>query len=91
MPEPAAFFYLKNMLPSTLLMMSTQLLAAGVFTVLEDWSYGTALYHCIVTATTRHAAWPTEHGWKPWGGRPRLSWRGRGHAQCGAFPVPVLP
>ena len=25
---------------------------AGIFTSIEDWDYGTAMYHCLVTMTT---------------------------------------
>lgn len=51
-PDGAGIFFFKNMMPSTFLMISIQLIAAAGFVVIEGWDYGDAFYHCIVTATT---------------------------------------
>ena len=52
-PASTFRFYAKNLLPSLLLNVSLQLVSAGVFIALEsEWSFGDAVYHCVVTATT---------------------------------------
>ena len=33
-------------------MIVAQLSCAGVFLAFEDWDYGDAVWHCLVTATT---------------------------------------
>lgn len=50
--ESKFVFYSKNMLPNIGLNIVLQLGSAGVFVAIERWDYGSALYHCIVTATT---------------------------------------
>lgn len=46
-------FYSKNLLPSLALNVVLQLVSAAVFIVFEEeWDFGDALYHCVVTATT---------------------------------------
>ena len=45
-------FYSKNIAPSLLLNLLLQLASAGIFCAIEDMDYGSALYHCIVTAAT---------------------------------------
>ena len=53
LPRHPLVFYSKGLLPSFLLNIVVQLLSAVVFTAVEpEWDYFTALYHCIVTATT---------------------------------------
>jgi hypothetical protein len=51
---PRAWYihYPKNLLPSISLTLVAQHLSAVVFHLIEGWDYGTALYHCYVTATT---------------------------------------
>ena len=52
-PPGAAFYYAKGLLVPGIFFVASQLLCAGIFTAVEpDMPYGTALYHCIVTATT---------------------------------------
>lgn len=53
MPESGLLYYSKNMLPSVSLIFLMQLPFAAIFVALEDeWSFGDAYYHCLVTATT---------------------------------------
>jgi len=53
MPETALLYYSKNMLPSVSLILLMQFPFAAMFVALEDeWSFGDAYYHCLVTATT---------------------------------------
>eukprot|EP00966_Prymnesium_polylepis_P128594 2974401-Prymnesium_polylepis.1 len=52
MPDPAWFYYTKNMLPSIGIMLTIQSIAAIGFVAIEEWSFSDALYHCLVTATT---------------------------------------
>jgi len=53
MPGSALSYYGKNMLPSILLMMLVQFPFAAMFVALEDeWTFGAAYYHCMVTAST---------------------------------------
>jgi hypothetical protein len=53
-PRPAPLYYAKNLLPSFMLTLCLQLASAALFVAVNDgqWSYGDAVYHCIVTATT---------------------------------------
>lgn len=51
-PRHPVIYYTKNLLPSLGLEVIVILFTAAVFTALEDWDYGTAVYHCIITATT---------------------------------------
>mmetsp|Transcript_5550 Transcript_5550/g.14665 ORF Transcript_5550/g.14665 Transcript_5550/m.14665 type:complete len:473 (+) Transcript_5550:42-1460(+) len=51
-PRRPAIYYTKNMLAPFVVIISVQCFFAAIFTVLEDWTFGTALYHCLVTATT---------------------------------------
>ena len=44
--------YTKGMFPSLLLNIGLQLGSAAIFVSIEGWSYGNAVYHCLVTATT---------------------------------------
>jgi len=50
--ESQYVFYPKNLLPSVTLNIALQLGSAYIFVAIEGWDYGSALYHCIVTATT---------------------------------------
>ena len=45
-------FYPKNLAPSLFLNVVLQLCSAYFFVLVEKWDYGTALYHCLVTAAT---------------------------------------
>lgn len=54
-PGSELVYYGTNLLPSILLTCVVQLLSAAVFTQVNggpEWSFGNALYHCLVTATT---------------------------------------
>lgn len=52
-PRHHIIYYSKNLIPSILLTMAVQCMSAVLFTVvIPEWSFGAALYHCIVTATT---------------------------------------
>lgn len=51
-PRNAILHYPMELLPGFLLGLSTQLAAAAVFSKVEGWPFGTAMYHCMVTATT---------------------------------------
>ncbi|KAL1515141.1 hypothetical protein AB1Y20_004202 [Prymnesium parvum] len=51
-PRHPIIYYTKNLLPSFALETVVILFCAGIFTTLEDWDFGTAVYHCIITATT---------------------------------------
>lgn len=51
-PRAAPIFYLKNLLPLFVLVLIVQLSCAGIFLAFEDWKYGDAMWHCLVTATT---------------------------------------
>ena len=51
-PRPPLIYYCKNLLPSVLITVILQCISAEIFVFIEGWDYGSALYHCIVTATT---------------------------------------
>jgi len=51
-PLKAWMYYLKNLLPSSAIILLLQMSFAFGFTQLEPWSFWTAMYHCFVTATT---------------------------------------
>ena len=52
-PRHPLIYYTKNLLPLTLFVLVLQLSSAAVFVALiPDLRYGTAVYHCFVTATT---------------------------------------
>ena len=51
-PRHFIIFYFKGMLPSLLLNVTLQIASAAIFTAVEDWNFGDAVYHCLVTATT---------------------------------------
>jgi hypothetical protein len=51
-PRPVYFFYTLKMLPNVLINLCVQLAFSEMFVQQEDWDYQTALYHCLVTATT---------------------------------------
>jgi len=51
-PRHWTIYYSKNLLPLLLIVVVAQLACAGVFLAFEDWDYGDAVYHCLVTATT---------------------------------------
>ena len=46
-PSHPLVSYLKNLLPSFAANTVLQLVSALVFTQIEDWSFGAALYHCV--------------------------------------------
>ena len=45
-------WYTARLLPSVTLNIVLQLVSAGIFLYIEGWDFGTAMYHCMVTATT---------------------------------------
>ena len=47
-----AIFYFRNLLPSILLFLMVQTGFAAGFMLVEGFDFGTALYHCLVTAST---------------------------------------
>ena len=51
-PRHPIIYYPKQLLPSLLLNLAAQLISAAVFVSIEGWDYGSAIYHCLVTATT---------------------------------------
>lgn len=52
-PRPPAVYYTKNLLPSLLLTIILQLISSAIFCAIDPtWDFGSAVYHCIVTATT---------------------------------------
>jgi len=52
-PRPSIVYYIKNLLPSLALTVILQLVSAAIFCAIDpSWDYGSAMYHCIVTATT---------------------------------------
>ena len=52
MPRGAVLYYAKSLAPSLTLNLAVQFLSAAIFCSVEGWDFGSALYHCIVTATT---------------------------------------
>jgi len=57
--QHALIFYLKNLAPSIVLNVVLQFASAGIFCAVEHFDYGTALYHCFVTASTVGYGSPT--------------------------------
>jgi len=52
-PRHWTIYYSKNLLPSVLLNLVIQMISAAIFVTVEPgWTYGVAMYHCLVTATT---------------------------------------
>ena len=52
-PAAAPVFYLKKVVPSLMLIFVLQIVSALIFVALEPtWSFGDAMYHCIVTVST---------------------------------------
>ena len=51
-PRRPLIYYSKNLAMPIAFIICMQCCFAAVFTVLEDWTYGDAIYHCLVTATT---------------------------------------
>lgn len=52
-PRSPLVYYSKNLLAPFLLIIVVQLTFAAIFVAVEPgWDFGTALYHCMVTATT---------------------------------------
>lgn len=51
-PRAWYIYYPKNLLPEIIMNVLLQQLSALVFVAIEDWDYGTAMYHCWVTAST---------------------------------------
>mmetsp|Transcript_23088 Transcript_23088/g.38199 ORF Transcript_23088/g.38199 Transcript_23088/m.38199 type:complete len:497 (+) Transcript_23088:223-1713(+) len=53
LPPRAAVYWLQELLPTLVLLLSIQLLSALVFVLVEpDLDYGSAFYHCFITAST---------------------------------------
>mmetsp|Transcript_66683 Transcript_66683/g.177489 ORF Transcript_66683/g.177489 Transcript_66683/m.177489 type:complete len:403 (+) Transcript_66683:103-1311(+) len=51
-PLGPVHYFSKNLLMPAAVTVVIQLGCAAVFCALEDWGFGLALYHCLVTATT---------------------------------------
>jgi len=52
-PAAAPIFYLKKVVPSLMLIFVLQIVSAFIFVALEPtWTFGDAIYHCIVTVST---------------------------------------
>jgi len=52
-PRHPVIYYFKGLLPSLVANIFVQAISAIVFVAIEpNWTYGNAVYHCIVTATT---------------------------------------
>ena len=52
MPPSALTYWAQELFPAALLLAAVQLASAAVFQALLGIDFGTALYHCLVTATT---------------------------------------
>lgn len=52
MPRTPLIYYTKNMLPGIVLVVFCQIISSLIFMSIEEWDFGTAMYHCFVTATT---------------------------------------
>jgi len=53
LPPSAFVYWMQELLPGLMLLLAFQFLSAGVFAaILPEVDYGTALYHCFITATT---------------------------------------
>lgn len=52
LPPSALVYWVQSLCFWIVVLLLYQIVTAGIFTVLEDWSYGDAFYHCFVTATT---------------------------------------
>ena len=50
--QNALIFYGKNLAPSLFLNVFVQVVSASLFMLVEEFDFGTAMYHCLVTATT---------------------------------------
>lgn len=51
-PRHFVIFYLKNLVPVNISFLLLQVVSALIFQHLEGWDFGTAIYHCFVTAST---------------------------------------
>lgn len=51
-PREPLLYYSKNLLGPILAIVSIQCFFAAIFCAIEGWDFGTAMYHCLVTATT---------------------------------------
>lgn len=51
-PRASWIYYLRNLAPLFSLVIIVQLACAGIFLAFEEWNYGDAVWHCLVTATT---------------------------------------
>mmetsp|Transcript_139916 Transcript_139916/g.390007 ORF Transcript_139916/g.390007 Transcript_139916/m.390007 type:complete len:366 (-) Transcript_139916:265-1362(-) len=51
-PRHPVIYYSKNLSPVFLLTLTLQLVSAGIFTAIEDWTFYHGFYHCMVTGTT---------------------------------------
>ena len=52
-PPTAMVYWAQELMPAVYLLMALQLVSAGIFTVcIPGLDFGTALYHCFITATT---------------------------------------
>tara|TARA_B100000524_G_C23599053_1_gene351903 strand:- start:172 stop:987 length:816 start_codon:yes stop_codon:yes gene_type:complete len=51
-PQPAFFYYAKEMIPGVLLLLACNFASAVAFMRIEGWDFGTAFYYVTVTTTT---------------------------------------
>lgn len=51
-PPGPFVYYLKGLIAPITVVLLVQLIWAAVFCELEGWDYGSAVYHCFITATT---------------------------------------
>ena len=51
-PQPAFFYYAKEMIPGILLQLACNFASAVAFMRIEGWDFGTAFYYVTVTTTT---------------------------------------
>ena len=51
-PRGPWLYFSKNLSGPILIVVAIQCLFAAVFCAIEGWDFGTAMYHCLVTATT---------------------------------------
>ena len=52
-PRAAPIYYAQNLLPAIVLFFAIQMASAGIFVAIDPtWTFGIAMYHCIVTSTT---------------------------------------
>ena len=53
MPPHPLIFYTSRLIGPLIAVLLLQLGGAACFVAVEGWDYGTAVYHCMITATVR--------------------------------------